>query len=166
VEQPTAELREKVSRYRRSIEDAVVQLRGVVSTLRPIELEDGLGPAVRKLALLVMDQGGPQIDVADQLGASRFDDAAEATVYRIVQEAITNAFRHARATNVSIVLSLRDRALSAIVEDDGRGFDPDAVPAGHYGLLGMRERAALAGGVLTLDSSPGRGTTVRVEVPA
>ena len=164
-EQPTPELREKVERYRRRTEEAVVEMRALVSTLRPVELEEGLGPAVRKLALLAMEQGFPVIDVSEDLGGTRFDGAVEATVYRVVQEALTNSVRHARATNLSIVLALREHVLSALVEDDGRGFDADVLPAGHFGVIGMRERATMLGGLLTVDASPDRGTTVRLEVP-
>lgn len=95
----------------------------------------------------------------------------ETSLYRIAQEALTNAARHAEAHTVDVLLERRDDTVVLIVEDDGRGFDAarrlhsDAAPDGHLGLLGMRERATLVGGRFTLESSPGQGTTIFVEIP-
>jgi signal transduction histidine kinase len=90
----------------------------------------------------------------------------ETTLYRIVQEALTNVIRHARASRVDVVLEHRDNSLLVIVEDDGIGFDADlARESGHLGLLGMEERTEMLGGTLTVESEPGRGTTLFVEVP-
>src|SRR5204862_403644 len=79
--------------------------------------------------------------------------------------ALTNIVKHARARKVSIILVRREGKVTALVEDDGEGFDPDAVRADGLGLLGMRERVGLVDGRLTLESSPGAGTTLAVEVP-
>lgn len=98
----------------------------------------------------------------------------EIAVYRVVQEALSNVARHAEASRVAVALERRDGALVAIVEDDGRGFDPEAAtrapasgPSGRscLGLFGMQERMALVGGRLTIESAPGSGTTVLAEVP-
>jgi PAS domain S-box-containing protein len=90
----------------------------------------------------------------------------ETTLYRIVQEALTNVIRHAHASRVDVVLERRDGSLLVIVEDDGIGFDADlARESGHLGLLGMEERTEMLGGTLTVESQPGRGTTLFVEVP-
>jgi signal transduction histidine kinase len=94
----------------------------------------------------------------------------ETTVYRIVQEALTNVLKHARAGRVSVILERRGDRLRAIVEDDGQGFDPEALErqgrAGRQmGLQGMAERAALAGGELSVESAPGSGTTIYIHIP-
>lgn len=86
------------------------------------------------------------------------------TVLKIVAECLANIARHARATQAGVRLKVEDDSLSVTVHDDGVGFDPSAVPAGHYGLLGMQERARMAGGSLSIESSPGRGTTVLFKV--
>ena len=88
----------------------------------------------------------------------------------MVEEALTNVARHARARTVSVVLRHRGSSLLAIVEDDGRGFDVEAVLGAapvekRLGLFGMSERAELLGGRLSVESAPGRGTTVFVEIP-
>jgi len=89
----------------------------------------------------------------------------ETTLYRVVQEALSNIVKHAAAERVSIVVSQRGGTVAATVDDDGRGFDEGAVRADALGLTGMRERLALVGGTLELESAPGRGTTVAAQVP-
>ena len=89
----------------------------------------------------------------------------ETALYRVVQEAMTNVVRHARATRVDVLVEHRDDRVRVVVEDDGVGFEPDLVQHGdHFGLLGLRERAEALGGSLTLESAPGAGATVVVEV--
>ena len=94
----------------------------------------------------------------------RLPNDVETALYRIVQEALTNVVKHAQASSVSIVLARSPRAVTAVIEDDGRGFTPDAGTEG-LGLLGMGERLALLGGKLKLESSPESGTTIVAEVP-
>lgn len=90
----------------------------------------------------------------------------ETALFRIVQESLTNVVLHAHATRVDVLLSLTDKRVSAIVEDDGVGFIPSSVMTEEQlGLFGMRERAEMLGGNFTIESSPGRGTTIKVEVP-
>ena len=89
----------------------------------------------------------------------------ETALYRVVQEAMTNVARHARATRVDVLAERRGDRVLVMVEDDGVGFEPDRVQRGdHFGLLGMRERAEALGGTLTVESAPGAGTTIVVEV--
>ena len=89
----------------------------------------------------------------------------ETALYRVVQEAMTNVVRHAGATRVDILVEHRGERVMVMVEDDGVGFDPQQVQRGnHFGLLGMKERAEALGGSLTLESAPGAGTTIVVEV--
>jgi signal transduction histidine kinase len=98
-------------------------------------------------------------------GGERLPAAVETALYRVVQEAMTNVVRHARATRVDVLLERRGDRVIAVVEDDGAGFEPDRVQGGeHFGLLGMRERAEALGGRLTVESAPGAGTTIVVEV--
>jgi signal transduction histidine kinase len=86
-------------------------------------------------------------------------------MYRIVQESLTNVIRHAHASQVDVILTVRNEKLVVIVEDDGVGFDPEAeITDEHLGLFGMRERAEMIGGNLLIESAPGKGTTIMVEV--
>jgi signal transduction histidine kinase len=103
------------------------------------------------------------------LGDKRLTPQVETTLYRIVQEALTNVARHAEAGQVSVLLEQRRGSMIAIVEDDGRGFDVEGVLTSgqlkRLGLHGMQERASLVGGKLTVESTPGIGTTVFGEIP-
>ncbi len=89
----------------------------------------------------------------------------EITLYRVVQEALTNIVKHARAGHVSVILTRRNGTATAVVEDDGRGFDVAAPNPETLGLAGMRERLALVEGRLQVESRPGHGTTIVAEVP-
>jgi two-component system NarL family sensor kinase len=86
-------------------------------------------------------------------------------LYRVAQEAVANAVHHARASRLSLHLDVGAERVALAVADDGQGFDPDRVPPGHFGLLGMRERVRLLGGAMRLCSAPGEGTRIEVEVP-
>lgn len=100
----------------------------------------------------------------------RVDSEIETNLYRIAQEALNNVFKHSAAESVSVILEVRNADVVLIVEDNGRGFEPDEVgPADEtgrgLGIIGMRERAAIVGGKIEIESSPGRGTTIFVRVP-
>jgi signal transduction histidine kinase len=135
--------------------------------LRPKALDDfGLVAALERLSSTFAEATGIRVELEASVGDERLPAELETTLYRIVQEALTNIVKHARARNVSILVVRRDGSVNAVVEDDGEGFDPDAIRADGLGLLGMRERAALIDGRLSVESSSGgAGTTVAVEVP-
>ncbi len=103
------------------------------------------------------------------LSGQRLPAEIEVAVYRIIQEALTNIAKHAEAKNVSVVSGYRDSTLVVVVEDDGKGFDVDRVMASadkkKLGLFGMRERASLIGGKIAIESQPGAGATIFLEVP-
>jgi NarL family two-component system sensor histidine kinase YdfH len=92
-------------------------------------------------------------------------DPVKETVFRAVSEALTNIARHAQAAEASVNLTVTSAALNVEIKDNGIGFDPAAIPAGHYGLLGLRERVRLTGGQLTLESAPQKGTILKIEIP-
>ncbi len=140
-------------------------VRRLAVQLRPKALDDfGLAAALERLAQTLSETSGLHIDLEARLGEGRLPSEVETTLYRIVQEALTNIVKHAEATRVSILLMRRDGAATAVIEDDGRGFDLAA--AGEtFGLEGMRERAELHDGRLTIESTPGSGTTLVVVVP-
>ena len=139
-------------------------VRRLAVELRPKALDDfGLVPAIERLVETYREQTGIVVDLEPRLGDERLPSEIETTLYRITQEALTNVVKHAHATRVSIVLNRRDGRVAAVIEDDGRGF-ADSGSEG-LGLVGMRERIALVGGRLEVESSPGSGTTLSIEVP-
>jgi signal transduction histidine kinase len=142
------------------------KLRDLIAELRPAALDDlGLGPAIESLARRQAAIGGFSVALDVELETDRrLNRDTETAIYRIVQEALSNAVKHAGAGAVSLrVTQLPDRVQVA-VEDDGGGFDPDAVQAG-FGLTGMRERALLAGGRLWIASAEGGPTRVAAVLP-
>jgi len=146
-------------------------LRDILFALRPVALEeDGLAAAVRALAERMDGTNGSQV-VARRVDASRrFDPAVEAGAFTVIREAANNAVKTGRARHVTLDVVDDDGAVTMLVEDDGTGFDVASTLAtyasrGSLGLLQMRESARLIGASLTLDSSPGQGTRVRLRIP-
>lgn len=153
-------------------------LRHLITELRPAALDDlGLVPALEALARRAQAIDG--LDVTTEINFDsaheRMDAELESTIYRVVQEALTNVSRHAEATSavVSIAMVPGGSAVRISVTDDGRGLPPGGAPSGPrgdglkggFGLSGMRERAELVGGELELMPAPEKGTTVRLTVP-
>ncbi len=162
----TDELRKAASDLRELVVATLHDVRRLAVQLRPKALDDfGLTPALERLAQTFAEATELHVDVEGRLGEERLPPEVETTLYRIVQEALTNILKHAEATNVSILLMRRGATATVVIEDDGRGFDPEHVREGGVGLLGMRERVELHDGRLTLESVRGSGTTLVAEVP-
>jgi PAS domain S-box-containing protein len=144
-------------------------LVGVTLQLRPTALDaQGLAGALRDFADSILRDSSMEVDfVATGWEQGRMPGQTESALYRVAQEAIVNVLKHAQARRLSIVLERGAEAVTLVIEDDGKGFAPGTVPApnGHSGLSGMRERLHLVGGSLTIESSPGQGTTVLARVP-
>jgi signal transduction histidine kinase len=142
------------------------RLRDLITELRPAALDDlGLGPAIETLAERHAASGGFTVLAEVELEASqRPARDTESTIYRLVQEALTNAAKHAAASHVLVSVTGDAAGVEIRVEDDGQGFDPDSAREG-FGLMGMRERATLAGGRLTVSSCPGGPTRVTAVLP-
>lgn len=143
------------------------ELHALAVRLRPTALDDvGLGAAVAQLVAEWTARVGVPVDYqATGLEPERLPAELETTLYRVVQEALTNVAKHARAGRVAVVLTRLGDEATAVVEDDGGGFDPATAGKGRLGLVGMRERLALVGGTLEVESAPGSGTTVIARVP-
>jgi signal transduction histidine kinase len=160
------EAREAVSELRELVVQTLQDVRRLAVELRPSALDDfGLVPAIERLADTFRERSGMEVDVEVQIGDERLPGPVETTLYRIVQEALTNIAKHAGARHVSIILARKDGTIAALVEDDGAGFDAAAEVDGGLGLVGMKERIRLVGGVLRIESTPGSGTTLLAEVP-
>jgi signal transduction histidine kinase len=146
--------------------DALAEMRALIFELRPGGLEqDGLVPALRRHTAAVQGRIGlPVVLEADLEG--RLPAEVEDALYRIAQEALHNVVKHAGAKTVRLTVARIDHSVRLAVIDDGAGFDASSIPPGHLGLAGMRARAEKIGGHLTVDSQPGRGTTIEAIVPA
>ena len=135
--------------------------------LRPSVLDDlGLSAALDRQVLDWSNRYHIHMDLVVHLGGDRLPDVIETTLYRIVQEALTNVARHANARSVSILVERRQQDVIAVIEDDGIGFDVEQIHGyRHLGLAGIRERAELLGGSITIESSLGSGTSLYIRLP-
>ena len=154
-----------------NLAEEITNLRTLIVELRPAALDEyGVAAAIDSLAERTAARQGIPIDVHADMAWERGEEAArhtpelESTVYRLVQESLTNAVRHAGASRVRIGVTERDGFVDVAVADDGHGFDAEARSAG-FGLMGMRERVKLAAGTLEIETSAA-GTTVRARLPA
>ncbi len=162
-EDMTRQSLEELSRLTRG---AMAEMRGLLAELRPATLTDAeLGELLRLLGNAFAGRSNVPTKVT-VTGEGALPADVQVTLYRICQEAITNIGKHADARNVSIRLVHESDGVDLHIVDDGRGFDPDLVESGHYGLGMMRERAQGIGAQLTVTSSPGVGTDVRIRWPA
>ncbi len=159
---------ERLHEMRASITGLVSELRTVIGDLRPPALAElGLLPAV-ELLLQRNAEGGPEVSLIVQGEERRLAPQSELALFRIIQEAWSNIRRHAAANHVDVTFAYTPVALVVSISDDGQGFvapDLGAAPDGHWGLRGMRERAELTGGTLTVTSKPGQGTRLVVTIP-
>jgi signal transduction histidine kinase len=163
---PDNENRMAVVALRELVVATLQDVRRLAVELRPAALDDfGLVPAVERLVETFREQSKMRVDLETNIGGERLPADAETTIYRIVQEALTNIVKHAEATHVSVLLMRRDGLVATVVEDDGRGFDPSRIGEEGLGLVGMRERLGLVGGRLRIESAAGSGTSLVAEVP-
>lgn len=153
------------------LEDSITNLRALITDLRPASLDElGTGAAVQALCERVSGHG-MQVDASIELAyeegreRTRHTPELETAIYRIAQEALTNAIKHGKAKRVVVEIREQGAEVHVMVRDDGEGFDPDASAEG-FGLLGMRERAQLLDGTLRIDSSGQSGTTIFARFPA
>jgi two-component system, NarL family, sensor histidine kinase UhpB len=159
------ELRPALADGRETARSALHQVRGMVGRLRPDTLEElGLVSALRSLSRRIARQTGLQVVPDLDPHLPPLDEDAELVVYRIAQEALTNAVRHAQAGTVRLSLGIGDGGLQLCVRDDGRGM-PNGSGRPTGGLRGMRERALLVGGTLSVAPTAGGGTEVRLRIP-
>ena len=155
-------LRRALSLTRSNLEEA----RRSVLDLRAAPLENRpLSEALKALVDRWEAETGIGARFSAVNGSRPLPSGVEAALYRICQEALTNVARHAEAGRVGVRLVATPQQVRLSVEDDGRGFDPSGVPGDRHGLVGMRERAQMLGGVLEVRSSPGEGTKVEATVP-
>ena len=158
------EIDERLQHMSTLLDQGIALKRRIIEDLRPSALSNlGLTAALEILTHEFAQRSGLQLQL--ELADAATDDAGRLALYRLVQEALTNVLRHANARHVQVALSEADGWLHLHIRDDGQGFDPEAVGAGHHGLLGMRYRIESLGGTLQLLSTPGQGTLVLARLP-
>lgn len=163
------EARDKITRVMQHADQAIQIKRRLIEDLRPtVLLNLGLREAIVQHVEDVgaRNQWETRLDLPESLPPLR--DSAAIALYRIVQESLNNASKYAGAAHIQVCLACTDQQLTLTVRDDGRGLPPDfdaGSIAGHHGLLGMEQRVLALGGTMHIDSAPGKGVSIRIEVP-
>lgn len=168
LESDLARAREELKDLQEQIRYVLKETRKIIFGLRPMTLDDlGLVPTLRRVLDTMRERSGiyPEIKVTGE--EKRLSTHLEVGLFRTVQEALTNIEKHARAATVLVRLDYRPTMVTALVEDDGQGFDPAADRSGteSFGIMGMQERISLLGGEFSIRSHKGRGTKVLIKVP-
>ena len=166
-EQDAARREEMLEELREGLREASDSVRRIARGLRPPALEDaGVVPALRAHIRRLFENHDTRATFDGVAVDQWLDDDGKLVLYRVVQEALSNVVRHSKATTVSVEVKVEGRWVVALVEDDGSGFEEMQIGGGGgLGLVGMRERAAGAGGRVSVESEPGRGTRVRLAIP-
>jgi signal transduction histidine kinase len=164
--------------WRAALDDAITELdteianlRGIISDVRPTALDElGTGAAVEALADRTRSRGidvtlHTDLDYEAGRAPTRHEEELETALYRVAQEAMTNALKHSGAESLTVDVTEAEGHVTLRVRDDGQGFDKSG-DSGGFGLVSMRERVELLGGNLTIESAPGAGTTVTARLPA
>lgn len=166
---PTPEIVKQAEELRMVATRTLENLHNLALELRPSILDDmGLVAALERYVAEYRARFGIQVDlVAHGFADRRLPPPVETALFRIIQEGLTNIARHSGASTASILLERRPQSLLAVIEDDGRGFDPDQIQHANprLGLYGMQERVELLRGTFTIESGPGLGTSLFVEIP-
>ena len=162
---PLGEIREQLQEASRLTHKAVEEARRLVGGLRPPILED-MG-VVSAIAYLIdnLPRSDLSIDFRAEVQSDRLDPLLEAAIYRIVQQAVNNIQRHSRASQAKVRLTQQGDWINVDIQDWGVGFDPSGVSEDRFGLQGIRERARLMRGRAVIDSAPGKGTHISVDLP-
>lgn len=157
----------EVRSLRKMVRDALYEVRRIIYDLRPMALDDlGLSPTLKKYLQTIEDYYQTARITYRFFGDERrLDSKCEVSLFRLVQEAVQNALKHADADEILVKVEMKNELCTIIVKDDGRGFDMNQNMEKSFGILGMRERVELLNGTISIDSKPGAGTTVLIQVP-
>ncbi|WP_035322912.1 sensor histidine kinase [Peribacillus kribbensis] len=159
---------QEIKDLKRMVRNALYEVRRIIYDLRPMALDDlGLIPTLRKYLQTIEEYNNKDVRIAfTSLGEEkRLPAKMEVALFRLVQESVQNALKHAQAKNIQIKMETIKDQVTVVVKDDGIGFDSSAKKEGSFGLMGMGERVDLLEGSISIDSSPGAGTVIVIQVP-
>ncbi|NJP37045.1 sensor histidine kinase [Alkalicoccus luteus] len=162
IEQARLEIRDMKS----MVKDSLAEVRRIIYDLRPMALDDlGLLPTLGKYLKNVEERSGITIELRNLGREIRYPTDMEVAIFRFVQEAVNNAVKHADPTLIQVKLDVKDHLVTAVIRDNGRGFDLDKKKEGSFGLIGMKERINMLDGKISIDSKKGKGTLIIVQIP-
>ncbi|GAB3802924.1 sensor histidine kinase [Virgibacillus kimchii] len=151
---------------RKMIRSSLYEVRRIIYDLRPMALDDlGLIPTIRKYVTTIADYNDTEINFTPIGEGKRLNQKYEVAFFRLIQEAVQNAVKHAESTLIDVKLEIGKENLSMLIKDNGKGFDPTIKRDKSFGLIGMRERVEMLEGKFSIDSKPGKGTMIFIQVP-
>ncbi len=156
----------EVKDLRQMVRSALYEVRKIIYDLRPMALDDlGLIPTLKRYLTTVEDYHKIRIEFISIGREIRLAQRLEVALFRLVQEAVQNAMKHAKPKAVQVKMDINKKHVTLVIKDDGQGFDTTSKKEGSFGLVGMRERVELLRGQLTIDSVIGKGTLIMIQVP-
>ncbi len=162
IEAALAEIRD----LKGMIKSSLSEVRRIIYDLRPMALDDlGLIPTLNKYLKTFEEHSGMNITFMHFGKEIRLSPNLEVGLFRLVQEAVQNAYKHAEPTEVKVKVEVKASDISIVVKDDGKGFDKSAKTENSFGIMGMKERINVLKGRMSIDSAPNKGTTVMIKVP-
>ena len=148
------------------IRSSLYEVRIIIYDLRPMALDDlGLLPTIKRYLATTEEYNQIRIDFTSIGEDKRLSQPYEIAFFRLVQEAVQNAVKHAEASHIRVKLEIYKDRITMIIQDNGKGFDPKQKRDKSFGLIGMRERVEMFEGKLTIDSAIGKGTRITIKVP-
>jgi two-component system sensor histidine kinase DegS len=182
IDRSPEEAKQGLKEMRQEVRDCLTSVRQVIFDMRPMALDDlGLAAAIQQLGAKFQSRGMLEVQFEVEGTSVKLSKYVEIAAFRIVQEALNNVIHHAGTNRARVRMLYTRSALSILVEDEGKGFDPQAEPTedelaeqqeeqgfeqeGHFGLVSMKERAKIAGAQLNISSEPGKGTRVHLRIP-
>ncbi|GGK02968.1 signal transduction histidine-protein kinase/phosphatase DegS [Lentibacillus kapialis] len=156
----------EIRSVRKMIRSSLYEVRRIIYDLRPMALDDlGLIPTMKKYVGTVSDYNDIEIEFEAVGQEKRLDQKYEIAFFRLMQEALQNAIKHADASLIEVTLEINPRIIEMVINDNGKGFDPTLKQEKSFGLIGMRERVEMLDGSLSVDSTIGEGTNITIQVP-
>lgn len=156
----------EIKSVRKMIRSSLYEVRRIIYDLRPMALDDlGLIPTIKKYCATIADYNDTEVEFSSIGQHKRLNQKYEIAFFRLVQESLQNAIKHAKAPLIKVKMEICDKNLSMIIKDNGKGFDPTLKRDKSFGLIGMRERVDMLDGTLSIDSTIGEGTTIIIKVP-
>lgn len=157
----------EVKNLKKMVRNALYEVRRIIYDLRPMALDDlGLVPTLKKYLQTIEEYHSTTRITYKNIGEEkRLPSKFEVALFRLVQESVQNALKHADAGEIIVKLEMKPDKITILIKDDGQGFDPKERKAESFGIIGMRERVELLSGDITIDSKIGKGTVVLIQVP-
>ena len=156
----------EIKDVRKMVRSALYEVRRIIYDLRPMALDDlGLVPTLKKYLATIEEYNKLQIEFTSYGEEKRLDTKYEVALFRLVQEAVQNAVKHAEANTIQVKFELKRDNVNIVVKDDGKGFDTSEKKEKSFGLVGMKERIEMLDGEISIDSKPGNGTVIMIQVP-